>query len=325
VLADAGVASRRACEALIEAGRVEVNGRTVRGLPAFVDPASDRICVDGRPIRTGGRPRPAAATEPSGGRGEGRRLYIMLNKPAKVVTSTRDEYGRRTVLDLVDHPARRAGAARLFPVGRLEYDTTGLVLLTNDGELAHRLTHARFGVTRTYRVEVKARSGPDTPAPAAGAAEIPADHANGSGALRAPHAGSADTARLERQAIKASRAARRAAGRPARGAAVQIRELPGRPGARHGRRTLEVTLAEGRNRQVALVLRRAGYAIRSVECVGLGPIRLRGLAVGDWRELDRAEVRALRQAAGLVRSSQGGDVGGARVSPVNAHSAEGGA
>lgn len=309
VLADAGIASRRACEELILAGRVFVNGRKVNDLPAFVNPRQDRIVVDGRPLALHASPRSAsrrpggkgAATASAGvtagATGGGRRLYIMLHKPSRTVTTVRDEYGRRTVLDLVNHPgmskAPGDGGARLFPVGRLDFETTGLVLLTNDGDLAHRLTHARYAVPKVYHVEVKG-----TPQETAMAA-------------------------VEKEAQKAGRrAARRERPRgpmreDARGARVQIRVLPsdrsagsggggraGRSGVRTGEpgRVLEVTLAEGRNREVAPVLRRAGYHVKRIACVGLGPVRLRGLAVGEWRELDRAEVRALRRAAGLHES-----------------------
>jgi 23S rRNA pseudouridine2605 synthase len=210
----------------------------------------------------------------------------MLYKPARTVTTARDEFDRRTVLEMVDHPALREGGGRLFPVGRLDFETTGLLLLTNDGDMAHRLTHASFGVTRTYLVEVRGD---------------------------APEAqGDVGAARLERDALRAGKkAARREASEARRtgvagpsaaalrtgGGRVQIRILPPRPGAATaGKKFLEVTLAEGRNRQVVPVLGRAGYSVRKVVCVGLGPLRLKGLAPGAWRELDRSEIKALRRA-----------------------------
>src|ERR1043165_3052888 len=107
VLAAAGGGARRACERLIEEGHVHVNGKTVNRLPAFVDPEADKITVDGRLIA-----KPL------------RNVYVMLNKPARVLATTSDEIGRTTIMDLIDHPAR----ARLFPVGRLDFETTGLVL-----------------------------------------------------------------------------------------------------------------------------------------------------------------------------------------------------
>ena len=134
VLADAGVASRRAAEALIEAGRVTVNGREVRTPGTRVRARRDRICVDGKRV---------AQPEP--------RRYFVVYKPRGVVSTTHDAHARRTVLDLV-----RSGA-RLFPVGRLDSASEGLLLLTNDGELAQRLLHPSFEVPRTYRASVDGR------------------------------------------------------------------------------------------------------------------------------------------------------------------------
>jgi 23S rRNA pseudouridine2605 synthase len=135
VLAQAGLGSRRACEALIEAGRVEVNGE-VATLGRRVDPEHDRVTVDGVtiPVRPG-------------------LVYYLLNKPPKVVTTAHDPEGRPTVLDLV--PAE----PRVFPVGRLDWDTEGVLLLTNDGALAHGLTHPSHGVPKTYLAEVSGAPG----------------------------------------------------------------------------------------------------------------------------------------------------------------------
>ena len=130
ILARAGLGSRRACEALIEEGRVEVNGE-VAGLGRRVDPEHDRVTVDGVTVAV----RPGL-------------VYYLLNKPARVVTTAHDPEGRRSVIDLV--PAE----PRVFPVGRLDWDTEGLLLLTNDGDLAHGLTHPSRGVPKTYLAEV---------------------------------------------------------------------------------------------------------------------------------------------------------------------------
>lgn len=135
VLAAAGVGSRRYCEELIGAGRVEVDGETVRRFGARVDPQHQIIRVDGRRI-------PAREDL----------VYVALNKPAGYLTSMSDSRGRKTMADLLGDVGER-----LFHVGRLDYDTEGLMLLTNDGELAHRLAHPRFGVPKTYLAEV---SGP---------------------------------------------------------------------------------------------------------------------------------------------------------------------
>jgi len=126
-LAQCGLGSRRKCEALIQAGRVAVNGSIVTSLSTTVDEASDIVAVDGRTV-----------TPPE------RFVYILLNKPTGYVTTASDELGRKTVLDLVP------GDARIFPVGRLDKDTSGALLLTNDGQLAYYLTHPRFEIDKVY-------------------------------------------------------------------------------------------------------------------------------------------------------------------------------
>jgi 23S rRNA pseudouridine2605 synthase len=130
-LAHAGVASRRASEDVIRAGRVTVGGEVVTDPARDVDDAS-AVAVDGRPVR-----------------GAEERVVFAVNKPAGVISTAEDTHGRKTVLDLVRSPGMR-----LYPVGRLDADATGLLLLTNDGELANRLTHPRYEVPKTYRVRV---------------------------------------------------------------------------------------------------------------------------------------------------------------------------
>jgi len=249
-LAQAGVASRRACEAMVQEGRIAVNGEIVMRLPVLIDPARDRITVDEAPVRLSG---PAA-----------RHLYILLNKPRRAVSTLSDPGGRRTVADLVKHPS----GARLYPVGRLDYDAMGLLLLTNDGDLAQRLTHARFGVEQTYRAVVK---GPMT---------------------------QADLDRLEDE----MRSRGRRAGVPPGVGLRLVRTEPQRA-------VIDITLREGRNRQVGLMLSRAGFPVRKLMRIGLGPLELKGVAVGQWRELAPAEVRALRRAT--ERSPRSGARAGA--------------
>jgi 23S rRNA pseudouridine2605 synthase len=135
-LARAGVASRRGSDALIKAGRVTVNGESGQ-LNTFVE-SRDRVELDGRRVEL----QPLA--------------YVLLHKPAGTVTTARDPHGRRTVVDLVDH------SARVVPVGRLDADTTGALLLTNDGELAHRLAHPRYEVEKVYEAEVDREPSEDT-------------------------------------------------------------------------------------------------------------------------------------------------------------------
>lgn len=237
-LADAGVAARRACEALIEAGRVTVNGEVRTRLPVFVNPETDRVAVDGTGIR-----------------GASRHLYLMLNKPTRTIVAAADDpnFSRRTVMDLVDHPA----AARLFPVGRMDFDCTGLVILTNDGGLANRLTHPRYGVTKTYRVLV--RGDLDDAALAA----IRAKLRGGLAALRegGPERGGADISIVKRE---------------------------------EGRTLLEVVSAEGPSRGLRDVLKYLGMPVKRIERTAIGELKLRALGLGQWRELTRDEVRLLK-------------------------------
>jgi 23S rRNA pseudouridine2605 synthase len=131
LLAQRGVGARRKCDQLIQQGAVRVNGRVVREPGEQVEPERDRISVDGRPLAAAAAPR-----------------YYVLNKPVGVITTLEDPEGRRTIRDLMPP------GPRLFPVGRLDADTSGLLILTNDGELAHRLMHPRYGVYKTYRVRL---------------------------------------------------------------------------------------------------------------------------------------------------------------------------
>jgi 23S rRNA pseudouridine2605 synthase len=139
VLARAGIASRRVCEELITAGRVQVNGEVASTLGTRVDPESDEVRVDGE--------RVVVST---------RKVYVVLNKPRGVVSTMSDPQGRRTIADFL-----KGFDERLFHVGRLDTDTDGLILLTNDGELAHRLAHPSFGVSKLYVAQVKAPVGRD--------------------------------------------------------------------------------------------------------------------------------------------------------------------
>ena len=224
-LAHAGVASRRAAEALIADGRVRVSGEVV------TDPARD---VDGTSaVEVDGE---AVAPEP--------REVWLVNKPAGVVSTASDTHGRPIVTGLVDSPRR------LYPVGRLDADTTGLILLTNDGELANRLTHPRYGVQRIYRARVE-------PAP------VPER------ALRTLREG------VELDDGRTS---------PAR-----VRQAE--PGV------LELTIGEGRKRQVRRMCEAVGHPVVRLERVAFGPLRLGSLGEGDARRLSPAEVERLRKAA----------------------------
>ena len=145
VLADAGVASRRDCELAIKAGRIRVNGSTVRELPCWVRPGRDLVELDGVVLDTTRRGRVDRSAY----------VYIAAHKPRGVISTARDPEGRPHVVGLAQGLVPRG--QRVYPVGRLDSDSTGLVLLTNDGELAHRLAHPRFGVAKRYRVTVQGR------------------------------------------------------------------------------------------------------------------------------------------------------------------------
>ena len=130
-LAMCGVASRRKADELIQQGRVEVNGKVITQLGVKINPQKDIVTVDGKPVKP-----------------EEKLVYIVLNKPKDCITTVKDEKGRRTVLDLVKVKQR------IFPVGRLDRNTTGVLLLTNDGELAYRLMHPKYKVEKAYKVEI---------------------------------------------------------------------------------------------------------------------------------------------------------------------------
>ena len=251
VLADAGVASRRACEQLIRDGSVEVNGQIVTDLPAFANPSRDDIRVNGQRIR-----RPEQT------------VTVVFNKPTATLTTAADEPGmdRRTVMDLVQHPM----APRLFPVGRLDYDTTGLLIVTNDGELANRLAHPRYEVPKTYRAIVSGVMDDDR------------------------------LAELERGVVLAHRTKGRTSGAQ-RTQGVEVTVLKQLRDRAH----LEITLTEGRNREVRRVLARVGCPVRKLERVGIGPVRLGTLRRGHWRDIRPSELRDLKIAVGLSDAGKG--------------------
>jgi 23S rRNA pseudouridine2605 synthase len=224
-LAHGGIASRRAAEGLIRAGRVSVGGEIVTDPARDVDGASG-VAVDGEEV--GSEPREVWA----------------VNKPAGVVSTASDPGGRPTVVELV------RTAQRLYPVGRLDADSTGLILLTNDGELANRLTHPRYGVRKSYRVRL---------------ARPPADR------------------ELERL-----RSGVRLEDGPTAEAEVR----------RSGEREIEITIGEGRKRQVRRMAEAVGNEVAALERIRIGPVELGGLAPGKARKLGRDEVRALWEDAG---------------------------
>jgi 23S rRNA pseudouridine2605 synthase len=226
-LAHAGVASRRAAEGLIAAGRVSVGGELVTDPARDVDDSSG-VALDGRPLA-----------------GPEQRVVYALHKPVGVVSTARDTHGRPTVVQLV--PAR---GARLYPVGRLDRDSSGLMLLTNDGGLANRLSHPRYEVPKTYRARL------------------------GGGAIAG-----AELERL-RRGVKLEDGLTA----PARVRRVGSAEA----------NLIELTIHEGRNRQVRRMCEAVGHPVLELVRTGFGPLRLDGLAPGAHRRLVEHEVERLR-------------------------------
>jgi pseudouridine synthase len=259
-LADAGVGARRDCEELIAAGRVKVNGRVVKTLPHFIDPERDLVEVDHEIVQLRAKPTTRAAPETF--------KYVLLNKPKNVITTTRDERGRPDVLSLLP-PALR-GPQRLYPVGRLDSESTGLLLLTNDGDLAHRLTHPSYGVTKEYRVVVSGLATEEQ--------------------LQALRRG----LYLVHTAPDGERTSKRAN-------LESIRILKRYIDRHRGDRTLlSITLREGQNREIRRLLARVGLKVRELERVAIGPLRNPGLKPGESKLLGKRDVERLR-AATLVR------------------------
>jgi 23S rRNA pseudouridine2605 synthase len=225
-LARTGVASRRGADELIKRGRVRVNGVTA-GLNTFVE-EGDVVDLDGRLLL----PQPVA--------------YVLLHKPAGVVTTASDPHGRPTVVDLVEHESR------VVPVGRLDADTTGVLLLTNDGDLAHRLAHPRYEVEKVYRAHVS---------------------------------GDPDKSTLEKLQTGVELD-------DGTTAPAKVRRV------RAG--TIELTLHEGRNRQVRRMGEAVGHPVRRLERVRYAGLDARGLAPGEWRQLTSDEVEGLRRRVGLA-------------------------
>jgi 23S rRNA pseudouridine2605 synthase len=223
-LAHAGVASRRASERLISEGRVSVDGALVTDPARDVDDAS-RVSVDGKQLG-----------------GAEQRVVYAVHKPVGVLSTARDTHGRPTVVQLVP-----AAGLRLYPVGRLDADSSGLLLLTNDGELANRLTHPSFEVPKTYRARV---GGPT----------------------------------LDDDALARLRAG------------VQLEDGPTAPAEvrRLGAHELELTIHEGRNRQVRRMCAAVGRPVLELRRLRFGPLALDGLGEGEHRLLEQPELDLLR-------------------------------
>ena len=236
VLAARGVASRRAAEEMIRDGRVRVNGKVITEMGVRVNPERDQILVNGHALR------------------QPRVRYVLLHKPSGYITTASDPRGRWTVLDLV------RTEERLYPVGRLDRDTEGLLLLTNDGAVANRVMHPRYGVTKEYHALV-------TPLPNAAAMS-----ALGAGIVLTDERG-----------------------RPERTAPAKVNLLP----VKDNEQWIRIVIHEGRKRQVRRMLEAVGCSVQRLVRVRLGPLSLRGIPKGYWRDLTPGERRELFVAVGL--------------------------
>ncbi len=237
ILARAGVASRRACEDLIAAGRVTVDGAVVSRLGAKADPEAQEVRLDGRRLR----PEPPQ--------------YWILNKPKGVVCTNEDPAGRTRPVDLIPD-----AGARLFPVGRLDADSKGLLILTNDGRLANRLTHPRYEVPKTYRATV--------------AGSVTARDVQR--LLHGVYLAEGKTQRAKVKVLKRGRT----------------------------RSVLEITIREGRNRQIRRMLARLRHPVRDLVRTRLGRLSLRGLGPGKARRLTPQEIEYLKRLPGRAASDR---------------------
>jgi 23S rRNA pseudouridine2605 synthase len=253
IIAAAGIASRRKAEELITGGLVSVNGQTVTTLGTKADAEIDHIKVNGKPLR-----------------GPERHVYVVLHKPKGYVTTVSDPEGRPTVLDLV-----RGINARVYPVGRLDYLSEGLLLLTNDGEMAQKLMHASSHVPKTYLVKISGKASDREIDKLRGGIKLPAERSR----LKVPEGKLNRTAQRRRSALVQT-------------APVQIKLL--REAANPW---YEVTLVEGRNRQIRRMFEEIGHHVEKIKRVRYGPLQL-DVEPGKFRFLTAKEVGQMKSAAG---------------------------
>jgi pseudouridine synthase len=233
ILARAGIASRRRAEELIRAGRVKINGKVVNRLGLKADPARNRIEIDEKLVNA-----------------EETKLYLAFYKPVGVLTTLCDPQGRPKLSDFL-----HGLAGRVFPAGRLDFDSEGLLLLTNDGELAYRITHPRYKVAKVYNVWVSGSIGTDAVARLTGGVVL-------------------EDGPVQPVAVKV------------------LRKEPGRS-------LLQITLKEGKKRQVKRMCAAVGCPVVHLKRTAIGPLRLGKMKPGEYRRLSPQEVKRLKHQVGL--------------------------
>ncbi len=239
-LADAGIASRRAAEKLISEGRVSVNGETIREMGVQVDENYDVVEFDGEVVRNNVK-----------------KEYIMLNKPVGFITTVSDDKDRPTVMELVSDIN-----ARIYPVGRLDYDTEGLLLLTNDGDLTYRITHPKHDIAKTYVAEVTGDISMDS------------------------------IVQLRRGVV-------------IDGAQTSPAEVEVIGATQYGTK-VEITIHEGRNRQVRKMFEAVGCIVKKLKRTREAGLNLGHLPLGKWRKLSESEVNMLKKIEAAGKPTRGG-------------------
>lgn len=230
-IAKSGYTSRRKAETLIQDGRVKVNHKTVTELGTKVAP-SDQVSIDDVPIELEDK------------------LYILFYKPTQVITSVSDDRGRRVVLDYFDDLE-----TRIFPVGRLDYDTSGLLLLTNDGEFTNLMTHPKYKIPKTYVVKIEGY--------------------------------------IMREQLKELEKGIQLEDGATQPAKVKLKKQ----NKEKNTSLIEITITEGRNRQVRRMFEYFGFKVEKLTRISFGPLTLKGLGAGEGRVLSPHEVKTLRQLA----------------------------
>src|SRR5208283_1827340 len=263
IIAAAGIASRRKAEELISSGLVTVNGKTVAELGTKADLEHDHIKVNGKLLS-----------------GPERHVYLLLNKPKGYVTTVTDPQGRPTVVDLV-----RGVGARIYPVGRLDYLSEGLLLLTNDGELAQKLTHASSHVPKTYLVKISGKPSEEQIEKLRRGIMLPAERAP----LKTP-VGKLPDERQRRRSTAVKTA-------PVRIKLLRAADNP----------WYEMTLLEGRNRQIRRMFEQIEHHVEKIKRVRYGPLQL-DVEPGKFRHLTAKEVGQLKSAANERVSMKSGSL-----------------